>query len=64
MTLAAFFVCRGRFFRMMTSELTGTTHCNRPAPWSGRIADSNGEVWVVWACDEHVAELERAGCAV
>jgi hypothetical protein len=58
LSTSAFFLLRGRCFRIMKSGTGLTTHCDGPVVWKGPWRDAKGEIWIVEACVEHKPAIE------
>jgi hypothetical protein len=58
-TLApGFYVEDGQCWRMVHTNVGHPSHCQRPAVWTGRYVNPKGKRWTVWACQEHLDQLE------
>jgi hypothetical protein len=58
-TLApGFYVGEGRCWRMVHSGVGHAAHCREAVAWTGRYVNPKGKRYQVWACDQHVEELE------
>ena len=58
-TLApGFYVDEGQCWRMVRTKVGHPSHCRELAGWTGRYVNPKGREWTVWACHEHLDDLD------
>jgi len=60
--LDSFFIAPFSCFRIVRSVDLLSSHCEQPAVWKGLFTVKE-RTYVVWACEEHVGDLDGVGPA-
>ena len=43
---------------MVRTKVGHPSHCRELAGWTGRYVNPKGREWTVWACHEHLDDLD------